>query len=295
MDQKEQIISLIRQKGPSLPTGVYKELNTNTLFASAMLGELVSNGSLKVTHLKRGTSPYYYLEEQKDHLQQFSTYLNEKDQRAYSLLKEKKVLQDSELTPLIRVSLRVIKDYAVPLTISFNNQQQTFWKWYLMSNEEAEKEIKQILKIDKPDKKPVEEIKKEIPKKIEQKTIPKSPVIKKPIERGGDTTDGFSVPFLDQLTNHFKKNNINVVEKNLMNKKGTEIDFILELPSAVGNLQYYCKAKSKKKINDSDIASALVQSQQKRLPVLLLITGEMTKKSKEMLLNEFKGVTVQQL
>ena len=68
MSNGDKILSLIRQKGPSLPSGIYRELETNQLFASAMLGEMVSNGSLKVTYLKRGTSPYYYLEEQKERL-----------------------------------------------------------------------------------------------------------------------------------------------------------------------------------------------------------------------------------
>ena len=102
-------------------------------------------------------------------------------------------------------------------------------------------------------------------------------------------------PFLELLNKYFKRNNIEVISEEPQNNKKTEVDFILELPSAVGKLQYYCKAKSKKKINDSDIASAMIQGQQKKLPILVIITGEMTKKTKEMLENEFKGVKVQKI
>ena len=98
-NNKDKIIDLIKQKGPCLPVHIYKDLNTNMLFASAMLGEFVSNGTLKVTHLKRASSPYYYLEEEKEKLQNVATFLNEKDKLSYDLIKEKKILKDSEESP----------------------------------------------------------------------------------------------------------------------------------------------------------------------------------------------------
>jgi hypothetical protein len=305
MSNGDKILSLIRQKGPSLPSGIYRELETNQLFASAMLGEMVSNGSLQVTHLKRGTSPYYYLEEQKDRLQEFSKYLNDKDIIAYNFLKNKLILKDSEQSPLIRVALRAIKDYAVPIQIKYKEQSQLFWKWYLLPNSEAEEKIKIFLGVIKDsekleekqlikkavDEKPIET--KKIENKQEKKLeIKKKEAVQKKIIKKKEVSSEIKGGFIDQLTKYFKKNNITIVSQEAANTKKTEIDFILEVPSAFGNLQYYCKAKNKKKINDSDIASAFVQGQQKKLPVIVLITGEMTKKSKEMLDNEFKGIKV---
>ncbi len=165
---KDKIIDLIKQKGPCLPFNIYKDLNTNLLFASAMLGELVSNRILKVTHLKRASSPYYYLEEQKEKLQNISNFLNEKDKLSYDLIKEKKVLKDSDQSPLTQVSLRSIKDYAIPLQINHQNQQIIFWKWYMLSNQEAEDKIKAIIGIKKQETK-----KKEIKQTQIKKTKPK--------------------------------------------------------------------------------------------------------------------------
>ena len=279
VDNKERILNLVRQKGPCLPSGVYRELETSQLFASAMLGELVSNGLLNVTYLKRGTSPYYYLDEQKEKLQNLIEFLNDKDKLAYDLIKEKIILKDSEQTPLMRVGLRTIKDYAVPIQIKYNDESQLFWKWYLLPNKEAEEKIKKILGVIKPTIPKTNTITKNMPvKKVEKpKKLVETPV------------------FLDHITKYFKKNEVTVINQEFMNTKKTEIDFIIELPSAVGKLQYYCKAKSKKKINDADIASAFVQGQQKKLPVLFLITGDMTKKSQGMLEKEFKGIKVQQI
>jgi hypothetical protein len=298
MDNKEIIISLIKQKGPCLPSDVYRELETNQLFASAMLGELVSSGHLKVTFLKRGTSPYYYLEEQKDKLQSVSHFLNDKDQLAYNLIKEKLILKDSEQSPLMRVALRTIKDYVIPIQINYQGQSTLFWKWYLLSKEETEEKVKLILGIKqtkKPEhqqtkkqeiKAPKQEIKKE---KLESKQT--KIVEKKKSPKPQEITN----PFINQLIKYFDNNKINILEQEIKNRTKTEIDFIIELPSAFGTLQYYCKAKNKKKINDADIASAMIQGQQKNLPILVLITGDMTKKSQEMLDKEFKGVKVHKI
>ena len=67
------------------------------------------------------------------------------------------------------------------------------------------------------------------------------------------------------------------------------------MPSAVGSLIYYCKARSKKRISDSDLSSAFVQGQLKKLPVLFLTKGELTKKAKEMLSKEFKSIKIKKI
>jgi hypothetical protein len=298
-DVRDKLIELVKRKGPCLPSDVYKEIGTNQLFASAMLGELVSAGTVKVTFLKRGSSPYYYLDDQKDRLQPLSQYLNEKDRMVYNLLREKQILKDSEQIPLTRVALRAIKDYAVPLNITYDSKTELFWKWYLLSNAEAEIKIKRILGILPPEEtkkeEKHEEQKKILPKEIkpelkkEQAPEQKIETIKKEVIK---PIQEIKTPFFDLITKYFAKNNIIILNHESTNKTKTEFDFIIELPSPVGKLQYYCKAKDKKKINDGDIASAYVQGQQKRLPTLVLINGEITKKTQEMLNKEFKGITV---
>ena len=315
MDNKEKIVSLIKQKGPCLPSDIYKELGTNQLFASAMLGELVSTGTLKVSNLKRSSSPYYYLESEKEKLQKISSYFNDKDILAYNLIKENLIVRDSDQSALMRVTLRSIKDFAIPINIRLNNEQILFWKWYLLPNAEAEEKIKEILGIKKPEskekevEKQIEEDKEKPPvedKKLKSKEIiskvkEKPPVeikLKKETEQKHlieEKKQDIKSAFLDKLNKYFEKNNIKVVEQEVMNRTKTEVDFVLEIPSPVGNLNYYCKAKNKKKINDSDIASAYVQGQQKKLPILVIITGDMTKKSEEMLGNEFRGIKVQKI
>ena len=67
------------------------------------------------------------------------------------------------------------------------------------------------------------------------------------------------------------------------------------MPTAVGNVDYFCKAKNKKKCNDGDLSSAYLKGQAKKMPVLFITTGEVTKKAENMLENEFKGMILKQI
>ena len=87
---------------------------------------------------------------------------------------------------------------------------------------------------------------------------------------------------------------MDVLETNLI-KKNSEIDFVVELQTSIGSVKYFCKSKNKKKISDGDIGSALVQAQSKNLPLLFLTKGDLTKKAKEMLGNEFKNIVFKKI
>ena len=78
-------------------------------------------------------------------------------------------------------------------------------------------------------------------------------------------------------------------------KKNSEMDFVLEIPSVVGSLQYYCKARNKKRIGDSDLSAAYVKGQFRKLPVLVLSPGELSTKAQEMLAKELNSVTFKKI
>ena len=124
MGAEEQILMLMRARGPILPADAAKAIKTNIIFASAHLSELASRQKLKISSLKFGGSPMYYLPEHASRLQDFAKNLDEKEYRAFEKLRDAKVLRDRELEPLMRVALRAIKDFAVPLTVSFGSEQE---------------------------------------------------------------------------------------------------------------------------------------------------------------------------
>lgn len=126
---KQKIIEIINQRGPSLPVHVAKEIEQSILFTSAFLSELLSEKKIKITNMKVGSSPIYYLPGQESQLEKYSHHLKSKEKEAYSLLKEKRVLKDEDQEPSIRVALRAIKDFAVP----FRNENILMWRYH--SNE----------------------------------------------------------------------------------------------------------------------------------------------------------------
>jgi len=299
METRDKILEIIKAKGPVLPFQIGKEIGTNILMASAHLAELSASGKVKVSRIKVGGSPLYYLPGQEAMLQKFTANMNDKEKMAYDMLNEKKILRDSELEPVIRVALREIKDFAFPLTVNFNDRKEIFWKWHMMKDSEAEPLIKLQLNIldekkpekieEKPEPKPVE-------KEIEPKAAEKQKKLETKTEEKEKTKKQKSKDddFVNELNRFFGKNEIKIISSEII-KKNSEIDFILQIPSVVGNLQYYCKAKSKKRISDSDLSNAYVKGQSKRLPILVLSSGELTNKAEEILLKELNTLTFKQI
>src|SRR3989338_7543703 len=129
---KEKIIGIFRMKGPRLPVHIAKETGMNILFSSAFLSELVDEKRIKVSNMKVGSSPLYFIPGQEFMLERFSEYLKSKEREAFILLKEKKFLKDSEQEPAIRVALRSLKDFAVPFKYP-NESGDIYWRYFTVS------------------------------------------------------------------------------------------------------------------------------------------------------------------
>src|SRR3989338_2137955 len=142
----EQVIRIIATKGPILPAQLAKETGSNTMIAGAVLSKLVSDRKLFISHTKIGGSPVYYLREQAYKLQELYNYLNEKDKKTFEILKSRRIMRDAEQDALTRVSLRQIKDFAVPLEVTLGDKKEIFWKWYMTNDPEATELIRDFLK-----------------------------------------------------------------------------------------------------------------------------------------------------
>ncbi|MBS3105590.1 hypothetical protein J4234_05000 [Candidatus Woesearchaeota archaeon] len=292
LETRERIVEIVKQKGPVLPVHISKEIGSDILMASAHLAELTASKRLKISTIKVGGSPLYYLQGQEEMLQKFIGSMNDKEKKAFDLLSQSKILRDAEQEPVVRVALREIKDFAIPLNVTHNNNKEMFWKWYLANNEEAEGLIKQKLQI----------LEKPIERKVEQETIKRQE--EKPIQLTQKQTKEKTTKkykprdkednFLKDIMRFFEKNRINVISSEII-KRDSEIDFLVELPSVVGNLQYYCKARNKKKISDSDLSNAYVKGQFKKLPVIVLSPGELSSKAQEILAKELNNITFKKI
>ncbi len=343
----DKILSYIKINGPVVPAQLTKAVKKDTIMIGAFLSELAKQKKLLISHAKIGGSPVYYLPEQKHRLIMLIRHLNEKDRRACQLLQQKKVLRDSELSPLLRVSMRSIRDFAKPLKVIFGQKQELFWAWYLLPKEQATKAIKEMLqkkaglekesqeqnvKAKMPDarnlenkskaqkpldksstetrkkesfaseaesenkskKKSKAEIAVEIQKKQEnlaEKEKTKSSCNSNESSLQQQLTDQklASDAFFAKIKNFFKEKGI-VIRNAKQLRKNTELELFVSVPSAVGFIDFYAKAKSKKRITDSDLASVYLNAQLEKMPAMLIITGTITKKAEGMLKTSFKGL-----
>ncbi|MBN2368138.1 hypothetical protein JXC34_03890 [Candidatus Woesearchaeota archaeon] len=313
MIDKNQVLSFVKENGPVIPRDVVKEVGGDTFFVGAVLSQLVDNKQIKISSAKIGGSPVYYYSGQEHKLEILYKFLHEKEKRAYDLLKETKILRDNHCEPVIRVALRNIKDFAKPLEVVLGERKEIFWKWHLVSNQEAEQIIRGMLGKELQEKKasqaqeePKQEKRYEETTKKEPKTEEKEPIAEtkqektprqetlEPEPRKQSTTQPKKEEdheLLSNLNSVFDDKGIEILETEVI-RKNSDIEMIIRIPSPVGRLRYFCKVRDKKRCNDKDLSSAYVEGQMKKLPVLFVTTGELTKKAKEMQDKEFKMISV---
>lgn len=381
---KQQILQFIKANGPVLPTDLSRQFKQDTMIIGALLSELAKSKDIIVSNVKVGGSPLYLVKEQSAKLTDYADHLNEKDKEAHDLLKEKKILHDRSLTPLLRVSLRQIKDFARPVHVEINGEEELFWRWYMTSLSDVEEKIRDRLspkrtseeaqgqdqeskasptfnqesqvsrasersqpsqpsQIDQKNSQTIskeksstenskegdtkgyreeprigakeenkqrkenkEKIENEIAEPLEQKSNMdiKEAKTAHHIENNNDEGEfedqkqktlpidaAISDDFHAEVKKYFTGKRINIRYVSVL-RKNSEIEYVVDVPSSLGPLGYYCRAKTKKKINEADLASAFVGSQKKKLPVLFLTTGTLTKKAQEALSIDFPGMRV---
>jgi len=132
-DQKRKIIEFIEINGPTIPVKVSSFLKLDTMLASAFLADLLEDGRLRLSFLRVGNSPVYYIRGQEFQLEKYALYLSGKEKEAFELLNEKRVLSDVHTLPAIRVALRSIKDFAFPIKYKDN----LYWRFLKVSDQQA--------------------------------------------------------------------------------------------------------------------------------------------------------------
>lgn len=362
----DQILEFLKITGPTIPTKVAKTIKTDIIIASAHLSDLAAQGKVRISSLKVGGSPLYYLAGQEEQLYQFAAgNLNPKDLAVLDRLKTEGVLKEASLDLLSKVALRVLKDFAVPLQVRTLDNSELFWKWHLLSDELTNQAVRDILyppakeetsaagmpllspsvhepvtakpmisesgTADSVIQKPVissplpflssplemewsgEELVKdtvmepagkelvidEQPKKVRQKktsnkvTDASQTVLapKKSSSSLAEKTDNF----LPAIEHFFRELNITIQEHNIL-RRNSEINLSIKVPTVVGKMTYFCKARRKNRCDEREISAAYLEAQAKKLPLLFLHSGELTKKAEEMVaLGAFENLVVKRI
>lgn len=315
MIDKEQVLQMVKMKGFVVPSDLVRQFHSDTFIMGAVLSDLVHDKKLGVSTVKIGGSPVYYPPESKEKLLDLVKYLNEKDKATFALLQKQKVLSDTEQTPLVRVSLRALKDYAKPIEVTANSQTKLFWKWYLATDEEVHETIKALLLQQSPaipslPQQPVMEkpavpapLQETTPKKKTPKIKPERQVrLAKPVETLVPIALAAPVaavaplpqepldPFALTIQQFLQQKGISLINYHLL-KKG-EGEGLIDIPTPVGSVRYFFRAKQKKKCTEGDVATTYLAAQMKKYPALLLTSGEIPKKVTQRLMEDYPNMKI---
>jgi hypothetical protein len=272
--KKKQIIAFLNEKGPSLPVRIAKAIDMVPIFTSAILSELLGERSIKTSNLRVGASALYLIPGQEVRLEEHIENLKSVEKEAFAKLKEKKVLLDERETPVMRVALRSLRDFAVQL----NENDKIIWKYAFISDDEAEDILNKKQKREEPKKEETSQpeiIKEEEPKKvvIEKPKKVEKKKIEKTIEK---EIDHESPEFLSELKDFLNKKKVDLIKEIEVNKK--EVVAIVKLKSTLGDLDFLLVAKNKKATNEEEINQAIQRAHHEQMPCLYIIRKEPSKK-----------------
>jgi len=265
---KEKILLVLQRRGPSLPVHIAGETGLSILFASAFLSELLSEKKIKISNMRVGSSPIYFIQGQEPMLEKFSQYLKSREKDAFVFLKQKKFLKDKEQEPAIRIALRAIKDFA----IAFKKEEEIFWRYFTIPEKELKSSVKKEVlsttskKISKQDKQISTEPELNIfDDKAEKKTKKISVKKKEARKRKNDK-------FFNKIKEFLSKKSIEILDIESFSKN----DLILKIK--IKEEEKLLVAYNKKRINENDIIKANKKALELNLSYIILSLGKPLKK-----------------
>lgn len=273
MDQTERyqrVVTFVKQKGPSFPIDIASLLGSDSIIAAALLSEMASKNHIKKSNRRIGDSLLYYIGGQEEDVRRrLSETFNENEKRLIQKFETSKILSPQELEPMERYIINDLRDFIIPLVVTYKGTDISFFKFHSVFDNEIhallEKKIKPTEKLEIPK---IPEISK---KQISQKTVvsQKSETIKKP-----------------DIRSDIREKTLQIISKlrgKILNekviRKDREIDFIVEMTDL--GTKHMFKMRNKKTITDKDISLAFAQVMEKKLPMVLLVTGKLSKKAQK--------------
>jgi hypothetical protein len=232
--------------------------------------------------MKVGSSKLHFLEGQEHNLEKFAHHLNFKEKEAFELLRQKKFLEDEKQVPAIRVALRAIKDFAIPI-----DRDKIIWRYYLIP--ESEYKLEKTVPKPKPLPK-IQEVKKEKELGIFDKaTEEKEKILEikktKKSTRKSSSTQKKNEKFFDKVKEHLSRRNIELLDIIGFSKND------LTLKVNANQREYLLVAYNKKRIKEEDIIKASKKASELGLRYIILSLGEPLKKLSNLIeaIKDFAG------
>lgn len=298
-EKKRTILDMIRKEGPCIPSTLANRIGIPLLLTSALFSEMKTENMLKLSNLKIGGSPLYYVEGQEAMLENFTKHLELKEREAFELLKKEEIVDEEKMEPAHRVAFRNMKDFAFPIQVKTESGDKIFWRFHSVKPETASEKISELLK--KYEKKPEEarghegaishkeEIKEE--KKPEEKAEEKKEEKQEEKHKERKTRKPKDREKTKNKVGEWLHSKGLIIEKDF----DDEISCVVSASSQVGKLHFLVVTKLKKSIGEADLSLAYQQGQSEKMPVLLLTNGSLTKKAQVYLEQLGRFIVVEKL
>ena len=288
-EKKKTALDIIQREGPSLPSAISGRIGIPLLLMSALLSEMRGDKTVKLSNLKIGGSPLYYIEGQEAMLDNFMRYLELKEQEAFELLKKSEVVDEEKTQPAFRVAFRSMKDFAVPVTVKLENGEKVFWKFHTTSDEIVNQKITELLKTKeiKLEMEKAKEIEKPAEKAIEKQAELKT---EKPEKKKYEKKPKDNEKVKAKISEWLAKKGFA-----MENELDEENNCIVSINSQVGKLHFLAATRLKKSLSEADLSLAYQQGQQAKMPVLFLTNGILTKKAQAYLEQLGKLIVVEKI
>ncbi len=269
LEPKEQLVyDMVLSKGPLTPVDVAKAMGTTSMIAAAILSTLVDRGLIKASQMKYGTSKLYYASGQEARVREIlKTTLSPLQIKAIDLIKQSRIILDSDLSPQLRLFLSEVPDFVKKLEVSFNNQNFVIWTYWNVSEAEIKSFFDTLFKKEEPkeEKEEVKEEKKEEPK--EEKKVVKQKKIKKKVKEVEPT--GYVKEALSKL-------NLKVVKKKV---RKHDAELIAKLKNELSEEEVIIWIKPN--ANEIDLMKAYIKAIDKKKRVYLITNSELKNKFEE--------------
>jgi len=288
----EKVFEIVKSEGPILPVEVGKKLGIDSFVAHAYLMQLVEAKKIKASEEKIGNAFLYFVpgkegaakirasELLKQNKKTTSTF-KKSDSPASPDLAEKREafaqrlreIQEREEREKRRVDIEKIKEQMQKEDF-IERFKQAITPFFIQKEGVAKTE----LDVEQRPEIKIEQEKEEtqIAEKKEPKIKEESKVEAKPKEKKKKKAIFSSkVNAADLAIEYLTERGAEILSKNIKKKK--EAEFIVKIPSGIGPIKMFVKLKDKKTINEADLSLTYTQGQSKKLPVLFLTTGKLTK------------------
>jgi len=293
---KQRILGFVEDKGPSIPVQIAREIKFDPVWASAILAELVNSKKLLMSSMKLGSTAYYLIPGQEEKLEQLAdNVLSGMPKVAFLKLKQNKFLKDVDQDPQIRVALRSLKDFATP----FKYGEDIYWRYNFVPKEDIERMLSSTNE-EPVEEEPAAEIEEKQEEAQEENSAPSAE--EKPVEEEKKIESIFTKEksseektemLVEKVKAYLSGTNIKLIEET--DSKKREFLGIGRMETELGEVELLIVAKEKKSIVEKDIEKIYEQIKESKKMVLLLTTGEIAKKAKDIYRNYKNLIRVESL